>query len=97
MRYFQEMLSGKPAPGEITIIAAGQIMPVGPGCSYSGTITPDAEKNFFNVSITFGSAPCNPANQTISGVALEMLLPDGVTRQLLIIGKQSTFGFAGLR
>lgn len=54
------------------------------GCSFSGTLTPDASgKNFFNVSLTYGASPCLLPNQTSSGVAVDYLLSDGVTRQLV--------------
>jgi hypothetical protein len=55
-------------------------------CKFSGTIAPDSSnKNFFNVTITYGGAPCpaNMANQTGSGIAIETLLSDGITRHLL--------------
>ncbi len=95
--FIGDILLDERSPGAIMISATGQITSPGAGCSYSGTVTPDANKNFFNVTITFGPAPCNPANQTISGVAVDMLLPNGATRQLLIVMRQSTFGFASLR
>lgn len=54
------------------------------GCSFSGTITPDSSgKNFFNISLTYGASPCSLPNQTQSGIAVDYLLSDGVTHQLL--------------
>lgn len=54
------------------------------GCSYSGTISTDSSgKNFFDVSLTDGPSPCLLPNQTFSGIAVDYLLSDGVTRQLL--------------
>jgi hypothetical protein len=54
------------------------------GCSFSGTLTPDASgKNFFDVSLTLGASPCVPANQTSSGIAVDYLLSDGVTTQFV--------------
>ncbi|MBV9342820.1 MAG: hypothetical protein JO159_18300 [Acidobacteria bacterium] len=54
------------------------------GCSFSGTLSPDASgKNFFNVSLTYGASPCSLANQTSSGIAVDYLLSDGVTNQLV--------------
>jgi hypothetical protein len=90
------MLTGEPATGTVMISSMGEITLAGLGC-YSGMVTPDANKNFFNVTIKVGPAPCNRANQTISGVAVEMLLPNGATRQLLIVMRQSPLGFAALR
>ncbi len=48
-------------------------------------MTPDSSKNFFNVTVTYGGAPCPSglANQTGSGMVIEFLLPDLVTHQLL--------------
>jgi hypothetical protein len=96
----QEMLTGQPVIGTVEISSIGEITlitSVPTGCSYSGTVTPDSKKNFFKVTITFGPAPCEPPNQTISGLAIEMLLTNGATRQLLIVMRQSTVGFAALR
>jgi hypothetical protein len=54
------------------------------GCSFSGTITPDnSGKNFFDISLTYGASPCLLPNQSASGMAVDYLLSDGVTRQLL--------------
>ena len=54
------------------------------GCSFSGTISPDSSNdNFFDVSLTFGGSPCVLPNQTVSGVAVDYLLSDGVTTQLV--------------
>jgi hypothetical protein len=54
------------------------------GCSFTGTITPDgSNKNFFNVSLTFGASPCLMPNQTATGIAVSYLLSDGVTNQFL--------------
>lgn len=62
------------------------------GCSYSGTITPDASgKNYFDFSITYGGSPCLLANQTQTGIAVEYLLSDNVTKQL-VAAATSTIG-----
>lgn len=55
------------------------------GCDFSGTITPDSSNhNFFDVSLTFGGSPCTQANQTMSGIAVDYLLSDNVTNQLVV-------------
>jgi len=60
------------------------------GCSFSGTITPDSSgKNFFKISFTFGASPCLFPNQTQSGIAVDYMLSDGITQQLVA-------GFAGV-
>jgi hypothetical protein len=54
-------------------------------CTFSGTITPDSSGyNFYDVSFTFGGNQCPLPNQTMSGIAVEYLLTDGVTSQLAI-------------
>lgn len=93
--FLSDMLDGTPDSATVSISLTGQITPVGSPCSYSGIIAPDANKNFFNVTITFGPAPCNLPNQTVSGIAMEMLLSNGTNRQLLVIIKNAAVGFAG--
>jgi len=54
------------------------------GCSFTGTASPSSSnKNFFNVSLTFGGSPCVAPNQTATGIGVNYLLSDGVTNQLL--------------
>lgn len=64
------------------------------GCSFSGSLTPDSSgKNFFNISLTYGASPCASPNQTQAGVAVDYLLSDGVTHQLLAgVASGTTFG-----
>lgn len=65
--------------------SSGAVKGSASGCSFSGTAAADSSnKNFFDVSLTFGGAPCLLLNQNLSGVAVDSLLPDGVTRQLWI-------------
>ena len=91
--FIEDMLTGEPATGTLAISSTGEI--TSSEC-FTGTVTPDPNKNFFHVTITIGDG-CNTTKQTRSGVAVEMLLPDGVTRQLLIVMKQSSLGFAARR
>jgi hypothetical protein len=71
------------------------------GCAYSAQITPDSSnKNFFDVSLTFGGSPCSLPNQSATGIAVNYLLSDGVTNQLIAaVHSGSSFGivFAGQR
>ena len=68
----------------VTINSNGTVSGNSSGCSFTGTITADASgKNFYDVSITFGSSPCAFPNQTATGVGVYYLLSDGVTHQLL--------------
>jgi len=55
------------------------------GCDFSGAMTPDGSNdNFFDVSFSFGGSPCAQANQTMSGIAVDYLLSDNVTNQLVV-------------
>lgn len=68
----------------VNINSNGSFVGSNAGCSFSGTVTPDSSgKNFFDVSITYGASPCVFANQTQSGIAVDYLLSDGVTHQLV--------------
>jgi hypothetical protein len=83
----------------VTVYSNGTFTGSDSGCSYSGTISPDPTKNFFNVSLTFGGSPCLQPGQSASGIGLEFLLSDGVTRQLLVGISSGSFGsvFAATR
>jgi hypothetical protein len=68
----------------VTINSNGTVSGSSSGCSFSGTVAADSSnKNFFNVSLTFGSFPCAFPNQTASGIAIYYLLSNGITHQLL--------------
>jgi hypothetical protein len=68
----------------VTINSNGTVSGSSSGCSFTGTVTADSSnKNFFDVSLTFGSSPCTFPNQTATGVGVYYLLSDGVTHQLL--------------
>lgn len=68
----------------VTISSTGSFVGSNAGCSFSGIVTPDTSgKNFFNASVRYGASPCRFANQTQSGIAVDYLLADGVTRQLV--------------
>jgi hypothetical protein len=64
------------------------------GCSYTATIAPDSSnKNFFDVSLTFGGSPCDLPNQSATGIAVNYLLSDGVTNQFVAaVSSGSAFG-----
>jgi hypothetical protein len=56
------------------------------GCLISGTLTADTKNNFYHVSLTFGPTPCASAfaNKTATGAAVDYLLSNGTTHQLLV-------------
>lgn len=59
------------------------------GCSMSGSFVPrPSGKNVFNVSLTFGSAPCGLPGQTATGIGIEYPLTSGRT-QLIAAVKDS--------
>lgn len=65
------------------------------GCTGTGNATPRASgKNVFNVSLTFGPAPCALPGGTITGIAIAYPLSNGRT-QIIAGGKNSaqTAGF----
>lgn len=60
------------------------------GCSLNGAIAPrPSGTNVFNVSLTFGPAPCATPGLSVTGVAIEFLLTNG-KHELLIAGTDST-------
>ena len=68
----------------VTINSNGDVTGSSSGCSFSGTVVADSSnKNFFDVSLTYGGSPCASPNQTATGVGVYYLLPDGITHQLL--------------
>jgi hypothetical protein len=85
----------------VNISSSGSLTGSSSGCSFTGTVVPDSsQNNFYDVSLTFGGSPCSFPNQTANGVAVEYLLSDGVTNQLLAavtIGNSSGTAFAAQR
>jgi hypothetical protein len=74
----------------LSIASSGTFTGSSGGCSFTGTIQPRASgKNVFDVSLTFGAAPCALPGQSASGVGLEYPLASG-QRQLLIAGTNAT-------
>jgi len=84
-----------------TISSNGTVSGSSSGCSFSGTVAADSSnKDFFDVSLTFGGSPCALPNQTASGIGVEYLLSDGVTHQLLAavtVGTSAGTVFAAAR
>jgi hypothetical protein len=81
------------AEAEVTVAANGTFTGSSQGCTFSGTVVSDSSgSNFFDFTIKYGGSPCLLANQTQTGVAVDYLLPDGVTRQLLAGMSSATSG-----
>lgn len=69
----------------VTISSTGSLTGSSSGCSFTGTVVPDSsQKNFYDVSLSFGGSPCAFPNQTATGIGVEYLLSDGVTNQFLV-------------
>ena len=52
----------------IAVSSSGAISGVNGGCALSGTASPRSDGNAYNLSITFGAAPCFFANRTFTGI-----------------------------
>lgn len=85
----------------VNISSTGTVTGSSSGCSFTGTIVPDSsETNFFDVSLTFGGAPCGFPNQTANGIGVNYFLPDGVTNQFFVavtVGNSAGTVFAASR
>ncbi|GAA5787041.1 hypothetical protein [Chitiniphilus shinanonensis] len=54
-----------------TVGTDGKVAGVDPNnCTFSGTLTPNADHNYYALSVTFGASPCVAAGQTFTGVSL---------------------------
>ncbi len=66
----QVAFSGGVENANVTVSTSGALSGVGTsGCTVTGSVAPRARGNAFNVTITFGGAPCFFANQSLSGIA----------------------------
>lgn len=74
----------------VDVAANGSVTMAEGACSGSGSITPrPSGKNVFNVSITFGPAPCVLPGQTLKGIAVVYPLSTGQT-QLVAAGTNAS-------
>jgi hypothetical protein len=70
----------------VTIAANGTYTGVAGGCSVNGAFTPrPSGKNVYNVSVSFGPAPCARPNTSASGIAVHYALAGG-GHQLIVAG-----------
>lgn len=86
----------------INILASGTFSGTSSlGCAVTGTIAPrPSGMNVFNVSLTFGAAPCALPNQTASGVAVAFPLSNGTTQfvsELSMPGNTLGISFSAVR
>lgn len=53
----------------VTVSPTGSISGIGSsGCTMTGSVTPRSSGNVYNVSLSFGDAPCYFQNQTMNGI-----------------------------
>ena len=75
----------------VTISPTGVIAGTSSGCLFGGTATPRSSgKNVFNVSITFGAAPCDLAGQTATGIAIDYAITATSQTQLIVAVQDSS-------
>jgi hypothetical protein len=56
------------------------------GCNFSGSVAPRSSgKNVFNVSLTFGAAPCALPSQPATGIAVAYPLASGQTQLIVAV------------
>lgn len=71
----------------VTIAANGSLTGNAGGCNFTGSLTPRASgKNVFDVTVTFGGAPCAMPGVTGTGIGLHYPTTGGAQHQLLIAG-----------
>jgi hypothetical protein len=79
--------SGGPESTGVDITSTGDISGSGAsGCIFSGSVSPRANGNIFDISITFGGGICAGGTSTATGVAYF----DAPTKQLTTAGLDST-------
>ncbi|HVE06676.1 MAG TPA: hypothetical protein VNE00_05420 [Paraburkholderia sp.] len=84
------------AAAQLTVTASGLLAgTIAGGCEFRGTLTPRSDLNAYDVSVTFGAAPCIDANATLSGSAVldEAQLLVALPRR----DRDDVFVFAGTR
>jgi hypothetical protein len=79
------VIDGSMPISSVTVTSNGNFVGGWTGCSYSGTATPDAAKNFFNVSVTFQGTGCELNGQTARGAAVVSTLTSGKSQLLVSI------------
>lgn len=88
-------------PGTLVVADSGALSGELNGCTVTGTLSPHPSgRNVFVSSVLYGPLPCPVPNQTATGVAFSVGLPDG-RRQLSVVGlipsRTYASAFAGVR
>jgi hypothetical protein len=77
----------------ITVSDAGAITGTGTsGCKFNGTVVPRPKGNLYNLSATFGGAPCKLANTAFAGIAYF----DTATKRLFAVGQTAARDNGGI-
>ena len=76
---------------DLTVTSAGAVAGTVAGCQFTGLAAPRSDANAFDLSVTFGGAPCLFANQTLTGLAYY----NPLTRQMIALAPNAgrTDGF----
>lgn len=71
----------------VSISASGAVMGASSlGCNFAGNVAPRSSgKNVFNVTLTFGPAPCELAGQAATGIAVAYPLASGQTQLVVAV------------
>ena len=80
----------------VNVAVDGAVTTSGSGCTSTGTVTPrPSGKNVFDISLTFGPAPCALPNATARGIAVVYPLSTGDTQLIAaVVDSSRQFGVA---
>ena len=82
---------------EVTIAASGALTGVSAsGCTFSGTLTPSTDGNYYNVTVTFQGGACVNGTSTVTGVAFFEIYSRRLTSAALNATRTSGFVFDGV-
>ena len=76
--------------GAITGTSAG-------GCSFTGTATPRASANVYDIMVTFGGGVCDNGTNTVTGVAYYVAAQNELIGTALNGGRTNGFIFVGVK
>lgn len=90
------------SPVALTIDAQGNVSGTSQGCAFAGTAMPRPYgRNVFNVSLTYGGAPCALPGQTTTGIGIHSAVSGTTQHQLIVAVVDSAHtrgqGYSGLR
>lgn len=81
--------------GTVQMSAAGKFTGLTSGCSYSGSLTPDASgKNFYRATLRYGAAPCLLPGVVATGVAVASV--SGSSARIGVVGVVDSLKVGGV-